>query len=125
MYADKITDSMQRTIDETARRRLTQDAYNLAHYQVPTALQKSKDKIIESTAVADGDQNTRQLRSLQQEKAAKETQITAPSFGNPEAQQKEIKALKKEMETAAKALDFIEAARLRDLIKAIEKANQH
>jgi excinuclease ABC subunit B len=125
MYADKITDSMQRTIDETARRRLTQEAYNLAHNQVPTALQKSKDKIIESTAVADGDQNTRQLRSLQQEKAAKETQITAPSFGNPEAQQKEIKALKKEMETAAKALDFIEAARLRDLIKAIEKANQH
>ena len=90
---------MQRTIDETARRRKTQEAYNLAHNQVPTALVKSKEKIIEATKVADGDQNTRQVRSLQ----------------------KEIKKLKKEMESAAKALDFIEAARIRDLIKALEK----
>lgn len=123
MYADKMTDSMQRTIDETARRRLNQEAYNLAHNQVPTALQKSKDKIIEATAVADGDQNTRQARSLQ---AANEKKVPIQydaQFENPEERVKEIKTLKKAMESAAKALDFIEAARIRDLIKAIENAN--
>ncbi|MEY3967195.1 MAG: hypothetical protein RL137_95 [Bacteroidota bacterium] len=118
MYADKITDSMQRTIDETARRRKTQEAYNLAHNQVPTALVKSKEKIIEATKVADGDQNTRQVRSLQKEK---EFNKQTPVIDNPEALQNEIKKLKKEMESAAKALDFIEAARIRDLIKALEK----
>jgi excinuclease ABC subunit B len=122
MYADKMTDSMQRTIDETARRRLNQEAYNLAHNQVPTALQKSKDKIIEATAVADGDQNTRQVKSLQ---AANEKTVSIQydaKFENPEERVKELKTLKKAMESAAKALDFIEAARIRDLIKAIEKS---
>jgi excinuclease ABC subunit B len=121
MYADKITDSMQRTIDETARRRKTQEAYNLAHKQVPTALVKSKEKIIEATKVADGDQNTRQVRSLQKEKEFNNQPLQTPVIDNPEALQKEIKKLKKEMESAAKALDFIEAARIRDLIKALEK----
>jgi excinuclease ABC subunit B len=121
MYADKITDSMQRTIDETARRRKTQEAYNLSHNQVPTALVKSKEKIIEATKVADGDQNTRQVRSLQKEKEFNKQPLQTPVIDNPEALQKEIKKLKKEMESAAKALDFIEAARIRDLIKALEK----
>ena len=123
MYADKITDSMQRTIEETARRRLTQEAYNLAHNQVPPALQKSKDKIIEATTVADGDQNTRQIKSLQAEKEKKVYIQQDTHFENPEERAKELKTLKKEMESAAKALDFIEAARIRDLIKAIENAN--
>ena len=121
MYADKITDSMQRTIDETARRRKTQEAYNLAHNQVPTALVKSKEKIIEATKVADGDQNTRQVRSLQKEIEFNKQPLQTQLLDNPEALQKEIKKLKKEMESAAKALDFIEAARIRDLIKALEK----
>ena len=119
MYADKITPSMQRTIDETARRRLTQEAYNKAHNQVPQALNKSKDKILESTKVADGDQTTRQVKNLQKE----QQQSAAPLASmNPEERDKEIKALKKQMERAAKDLDFIEAARIRDLIKAIEKS---
>jgi excinuclease ABC subunit B len=123
MYADKMTDSMQRTIDETARRRLNQEAYNLAHNQVPTALQKSKDKIIESTAVADGDQNTRQVKSLQAENEKKVSNQHEAKFENPEARAKELKTLKNAMGSAAKALDFLEAARIRDLIKAIENAN--
>lgn len=122
MYADKITDSMRRTIDETARRRLAQEAYNIEHNQVPTALNKSKVKILESTAVADGDQTTRQAKALQA--AHSEVKNIAPSlqFQNPEERDKQIKALKKQMERAAKDLDFIEAARIRDLIKAIEKS---
>jgi excinuclease ABC subunit B len=122
MYADKITDSMQRTIEETARRRDTQEAYNLAHNQVPTALQKSKDKIMESTTVADGDQNTRQVKVLQAEKDMQVSIQYDAKFQNPEERAKEIKTLKKAMESAAKDLDFIEAARIRDLIKAIEKS---
>ncbi len=120
MYADKMTNSMQRTIDETARRRLTQEAYNKTHNQVPQALNKSKDKILESTKVADGDQTTRQVKNLQKE----QQQSSEPSVSmNPEERDKAIKALKKQMERAAKDLDFIEAARIRDLIKATEKLN--
>ena len=122
MYADKMTDSMQRTIDETARRRLTQEAYNLAHNQVPTALVKSKDKILESTKVADGDQNTRQVKLLQNEKELQASIQHDAQFQNPEERSKELKALKKAMESAAKELDFIEAARIRDIIKKIEKS---
>ena len=122
MYADKITNSMQRTIDETARRRLTQEAYNLAHNQVPTALVKSKDKIMESTKVADGDQATRQIKLLQNEKELQQSIEQDAKFQNPEERAKEIKALKKAMESAAKNLDFIEAARIRDIIKAIDKS---
>jgi excinuclease ABC subunit B len=121
MYADKMTDSMQRTIDETARRRLTQEAYNIAHNQVPTALVKSKDKILESTKVADGDQNTRQVKLLQNEKELQASIQHDTQFQNPEERAKELKALKKAMESAAKELDFIEAARIRDIIKTIEK----
>ena len=123
MYADKMTDSMQRTIDETARRRLTQEAYNIAHNQVPTALVKSKDKILESTKVADGDQNTRQVKLLQNEKELQQSIQHDAQFQNPEERAKELKALKKAMESAAKELDFIEAARIRDIIKTIEKNN--
>ncbi len=119
MYADKITPSMQRTIDETARRRLTQEAYNKAHNQVPQTLNKSKDKILESTKVADGDQTTRQVKNFQKEQQQSATPVATM---NPEERDKEIKALKKQMERAAKDLDFIEAARIRDLIKAIEKS---
>lgn len=122
MYADKMTNSMQRTIDETARRRLTQEAYNLAHNQVPTALVKSKDKIMESTKVADGDQATRQIKLLQNEKELEQSIEQDAKFQNPEERAKEIKALKKAMESAAKNLDFIEAARIRDIIKAIDKS---
>ena len=122
MYADKITPSMQRTIDETARRRLTQEAYNLAHNQVPTALVKSKDKIMESTKVADGDQATRLVKLLQNEKELQQSIEQDAKFQNPEERAKEIKALKKAMESAAKNLDFIEAARIRDIIKAIDKS---
>jgi excinuclease ABC subunit B len=121
MYADKITPSMQRTIDETARRRLTQEAYNTAHNQVPQALNKSKDKILESTKVADGDQTTRQVKQLQKEQHQNAPELQ--SAMDPEERAQEIKALKKQMERAAKDLDFIEAARIRDLIKVLEKSN--
>jgi excinuclease ABC subunit B len=115
-YADKMTDSMQRTIDETERRREIQIAYNKEHNQVPTALNKSKEKIMNSTKVADGDSATRILERREYEQS-ENIQMAAEhqgSYNDQDKLAKMIKATKKAMENAAKVLDFIEAARLRD-----------
>ena len=123
MYADKITQSMEKTIDETSRRRSMQIQYNEENGLVPTALNKSKGQIMESTAVATTDANTRQI-----EREEKHNQLMAaePQFEyQSEAQLNEkIKQLRKQMEKAAKDLDFMEAARLRDeIIKLEQKSN--
>ncbi len=120
MYADKMTDSMQKTIDETARRRTIQMAYNEEHGLVPTALNKSKEKIMESTKVADGDPATRSLKYEYSE----EISIAADpviAYMSAEQLDKTIAFTRKEMEKAAKELDFIEAARLRDELYALEE----
>src|SRR5690606_27952839 len=62
MYADKVTDSMQKTIDETARRRGLQMEYNEKNGLTPQPLVKSKEKILHSTKVADGDLDQRNLK---------------------------------------------------------------
>lgn len=113
MYADKITDSMARTIAETERRRNMQIAYNEEHGQVPTALRKSREKILQSTKVADGDPGTRQLREEYTEPipAVAEPELV---YYTPDELEKAIATKRKLMEKAAKELDFIEAARLRD-----------
>jgi excinuclease ABC subunit B len=119
MYADKMTKSMQRTIDETARRRTIQIQYNEDHGMVPTALNKSKERILESTKVADGDQTIRNLKY--------EYSDNVPLAADPVVQymsleqlEKSIAFTRKQMEKAAKELDFIEAARLRDELFALE-----
>lgn len=120
MYADKMTDSMRKTIEETARRRAIQIAYNEEHGKVPTALNKSKAKIMESTKVADGDPATRNLKYEYTE----ELSIAADpviAYMSAEQLDKTIAFTKKEMEKAAKELDFIEAARLRDELYALEE----
>jgi excinuclease ABC subunit B len=119
MYADKMTDSMRKTIEETARRRAIQITYNKEHGQVPTALNKSKEKIMESTKVADGDPAIRNLKYEYTE----ELSIAADpviAYMNLEQLEKTIAFTRKEMEKAAKELDFIEAARLRDELYALE-----
>jgi excinuclease ABC subunit B len=119
MYADKMTESMRRTISETERRRAMQIAYNLEHGLVPTALNKSKEKIMESTKVADGDTASRQLKYTQETQA----QLAAEpvqKYLNPKELEARMKATKKAMEKAAKELDFIEAARYRDQLKELE-----
>lgn len=120
MYADKMTDSMRKTIEETARRRAIQIAYNEEHGKVPTALNKSKAKIMESTKVADGDPATRNLKYEYTE----ELSIAADpviAYMSVEQLEKTITFTRKEMEKAAKELDFIEAARLRDELYALEE----
>ncbi|MFN5418002.1 MAG: excinuclease ABC subunit UvrB [Flavobacteriia bacterium] len=120
MYADKVTKSMERTIDETSRRRSMQIAYNEEHGLVPTALNKSKDKILESTKVADGDPATR----VYKEEFGERPNIAADpvvKYMSDEQLIKLIDSTKKQMEKAAKDLDFIEAARLRDEMRELEK----
>jgi excinuclease ABC subunit B len=120
MYADKITKSMQKTIDETLRRRKLQIDYNEAHGLVPTALNKSKEKIMESTTVADGESALKTLRYEQSQEVALAAE-DRPQYSNPIDIEKQMKATKKAMEKAAKELDFIEAARLRDQLFDLEK----
>lgn len=117
MYADKVTDSMQRTIDETKRRRELQMKYNEEHGITPTPLNKSKEKILESTKVADGDGPTYYT-------IASKTQIAADpvvAYMSSEQLEKAIKHTKSQMEQAAKSLDFVEAARLRDELFALQE----
>jgi len=113
MYADKMTKSMQRTIDETLRRRSIQIAHNQEHGFVPTALNKSIDKILESTKVADGDPALR-LSKYERTKIVQKAAESSGLYVATEDLEKQIMSFKKLMEKAAKELDFLEAARLRD-----------
>lgn len=115
MYADKMTDSMARTISETERRRAMQIAYNEANGIVPTALNKSKEVILKSTKVADGDPETRSQKAYYApEGSGLMAAEPTVNYTDPEELEKAIAAKRKQMEKAAKDLDFIEAARLRD-----------
>ncbi len=109
-YADKITHSMQRTLDETSRRRTLQEAYNLAHNQVPTAIAKKAESLFSKKRDAN------QLREAEK-KVAQEPELRYQSTS--ELEQK-IALTRKAMETAAKNLDFLEAARYRDQLKALD-----
>ena len=125
-YADKITKSMQRTIDETQRRREKQLAHNAAHGITPTTIMKSVDQIMGQTAVLDikgfDEQTARNARYALRENpdalAAEEPRL---DYANKKDLEEDIKRLKKQMEKAAKDLDFIEAARLRDAMMELKK----
>jgi excinuclease ABC subunit B len=123
-YADKMTESMQRTIDETNRRREKQIAHNLANGITPTTIIKSREQVFAQGSVLDikgyDPSNPYALQEdapLVPSKAAdeQETYQTIPQL------EKAIKQTKKEMEKAARDLDFIEAARLRDQMFSLQK----
>ncbi|MEI6264281.1 MAG: excinuclease ABC subunit UvrB [Sphingobacteriia bacterium] len=123
-YADKMTESMQRTIDETSRRREKQIAYNLANNIIPTTIIKSKEQVFAQTSVLDikgydpsNPYAMQQDQSLVETKSAEE-QISYTTIPQVESA---IKRTKKEMEKAARDLDFIEAARLRDEMFRLQK----
>ena len=113
-YADKITDSMARTIRETERRRAKQEAYNTAHGMVPTALvKKERSNVFAQKA---------------NESAAAEVRRTTlaealPKYATEEQRKSKAAELRKEMEKAAKDLDFLRAAELRDAITALSTSN--
>lgn len=114
MYADKMTESMRKTIDETNRRRAAQKAYNEAHGMVPTALKKSRESILAGSRAA----GSKTYPDPVQSALAAEPPV---QYQSPEQLRKAIEQSRKKMEHAAKALDFIEAARLRDEMSALEE----
>ena len=111
MYADVITKSMQKTIDETNYRREKQTAYNLKNGVTPTALNKSLDSALAKNSVST------HANELESRKVVEEANrfLTKPQI------EKKIRELRKEMEKAAKSLDFIEAAQYRDDIKLLQE----
>ncbi|MCE2741336.1 MAG: excinuclease ABC subunit UvrB [Sphingobacteriales bacterium] len=123
MYADKITDSMQRTMDENIRKRSIQMAYNTKHGITPTTVKKSIDEIMQQTRVADS-QIIPPSVYVENESIA----IAADPIINQmslDQLKKTIEETKKRMNKAAKDLDFLEAARLRDEMFALqEKLNE-
>ncbi|WP_299112807.1 excinuclease ABC subunit UvrB [uncultured Winogradskyella sp.] len=111
MYADKITKSMQKTIDETNYRREKQIAYNTKYNIVPKALNKSLDSALAKNSVST-------YRTELDAKLAAESESKYLTKGELE---KKIRETRKSMEQAAKALDFMEAARFRDEITAYQE----
>ncbi|RZP09513.1 MAG: excinuclease ABC subunit UvrB [Flavobacteriales bacterium] len=110
-YADKVTNSMKKTIDETNYRRSKQKEFNILNNITPTPL-KTK---IKDVFVNDSQQiNLNKIKNSHQLIRDKTKMSKAEKT-------KEINSLRKEMETAAKALNFIEAAKIRDLIKELKK----
>lgn len=103
MYANRITESMQKAIDETRRRREKQIAYNEKHGITPTTIKKEIHDVISATVVAED---------------SEEYESTAEAISNlpDDEQAKVIEQMEKEMKEAAKALDFERAAELRDII---------
>jgi excinuclease ABC subunit B len=122
LYADKITDSMHYLINETERRRAIQMKYNTEHNIVPTQIKKSKEAILGQTKVADHHFNfDKAQRELMEKKDSNLAAEPEAAYLSKEELEKKIAALKKKMQQAAKDLDFIEAARLRDEMYALEK----
>lgn len=119
MYADKITESMQLAIDETNRRRATQQDYNLEHGITPKTILKSKEAIMEQTTVADSKKTTKRYYIEEEEKSLAADPVVA--YLSIEELKKMLDRTKKAMEKAAKELEFIEAARLRDEYLALQK----
>jgi excinuclease ABC subunit B len=115
LYADKMTGSMKYAIDETARRRARQEAYNKKHGITPSSIKKNISDVLNSVF-----------------ERADRVQVAGRGFAenkqeeflhNPAALQKQIKALEKEMRDAAADLEFETAARLRDEIRKLEAAD--
>lgn len=117
-YADKMTGSMQKTIDETERRRAKQIEYNTEHNIIPMTISKSKEQVFAQTAVLDikGYDEQHVLANITVDQFSSVAAEDQSAYDSVPDLEKHINKLKKSMAKAAKDLDFMEAARLRDLM---------
>jgi excinuclease ABC subunit B len=123
MYADKMTESMRVAIEETNRRRYTQMAYNTEHGITPITITRSKEAIMGQTKVADSKKGSNKKYYVEPE----ETSIAADpvvAYLDKDKLGKLIEQTKRKMEKAAKDLDFMEAAKLRDEMVELEKLHK-
>ena len=118
-YANKITKSMQATIDETNRRRSKQIAYNELHHIVPKGVVKSDEMLLTGMSSDNGKQKKQGVQYVQKEKKMSAVAEDLSMY-NMEQLEKKKKLYRKEMEKAVKELDFEKAAEYRDAIVAIE-----
>jgi excinuclease ABC subunit B len=119
MYADRTTESMQMAIDETNRRRQIQIDYNLANGITPKTIIRSKDSILGQTKVADSKKSTKRYYIEEEEKSLAADPVVA--YLSKDELVKMADSTRKAMEKAAKELEFMEAARLRDEYLALQK----
>ena len=117
MYADKITDSMRMTIDETDRRRLTQQAYNEEHGVTPTQIKKSAAALV-------GQGKKRQSKAYVEPDGMNIAADPVMKYMSEDDLDQTIDITRKKMQKAAKDQDFMEAARLRDELFALMKAKE-
>ena len=117
-YADKMTASMQLTIDETNRRREIQVQYNTDHGLIPTQINKSTESILGQTKVAEKMISEKAYIEAERISLAADPVL---KYMTKDEIKKVLSSTKKEMEKAAKELDFYEAARLRDEMFELEK----
>ena len=117
-YADRMTGSMQKTIDETERRRARQIQYNTEHNIIPMTVTKSKEQVFAQTAVLDikGYNEYNTLANISTDQFSSVAAEDQSAYTTEAELEKHINKLKKSMAKAAKDLDFMEAARLRDLM---------
>lgn len=122
-YADKLTESMSKVINETARRRKIQEEYNIAHNIKPETIFKTYDEIMSTTIVADSISKTEDKRKRKAEETRnKGLKIMTESVSgkiNNDQRKELIEQLRKEMIEAAKDLEFEKAAELRDELERL------
>jgi excinuclease ABC subunit B len=121
MYADSVTDSMEKAISETNRRRSVQMAYNEKHGITPRTVIKSHDAILQQTKVADSKKGAAAKSYYVEPDEASVAADPVTAHMSLEEIRKMADRTKKAMEKAAKELDFMEAARLRDELKAFQQ----
>jgi len=118
MYADKVTQSMKQAIDETNRRRSIQTEYNEKHGITPMSVKKEKSEILRQTGVADKKKGAKKYYIEEEQSMAADPVV---SYMSKDQLQKLVNETRRKMEKAAKDLDFMEAAKLRDELLEAEK----